>query len=417
MPTIRPAPTNRSSNAASNIGVGARLERDLHPGAWWIWSLGMATAASRTTNPLLLAVIVAVVAVVVSVRRGDAPWSKGFTAYLVLGLIIIGLRIVFRMLLDGEGGQHVLFRLPELPLPEVARGIRIGGAVSLEGILAALYDGLRLATLLICLGAANVLANPKRLLKSVPSALFEVGVAVTVALTVAPQLVESAQRVTRARRLRGDVGRSTRWFRQVVVPIMTDALDRSLLLAAAMDSRGYGRTAGVSRRSRRLTGALVLSGLTGICVGAYGVLDATTPRALGLPMLLVGVALAVGGLAASGGRVHRTRYRPDHWRLPELGVAVSGLGVATVLFVAGSVDPENLNPSLQPLTWPNLPLLATVGVLLGLLPAVVAPPPADAAKPPSDASDVLDATPPAPTRPAGAPDGAPAPDAYAGVPS
>ena len=141
MPTIRPAPTNRSSNAASNIGVGARLERDLHPGAWWIWSLGMATAASRTTNPLLLAVIVAVVAVVVSVRRGDAPWSKGFTAYLVLGLIIIGLRIVFRMLLDGEGGQHVLFRLPELPLPEVARGIRIGGAVSLEGILAALYDG------------------------------------------------------------------------------------------------------------------------------------------------------------------------------------------------------------------------------------------------------------------------------------
>ena len=74
-------------------------------------------------------------------------------------------------------------------------------------------------------------------------------------------------------------------------------------------------------------------------------------------------------------------------------------------------------PPPQPLTWPNLPLLATVGVLLGLLPAVVAPPPADAAKPPSDASDVLDATPPAPTRPAGAPDGAPAPDAYAGVPS
>lgn len=361
----------------AGVSAGARLERDLHPGAWWIWSLGMATAASRTTNPLLLAVIVAVVALVVSARRGEAPWSKGFTAYLVVGLVVIGVRIVFRMFLDGQAGTHVVFRLPEIPLPKAAAGIRIGGPVSLEGILAALYDGLRLATLLICLGAANVLANPKRLLKSVPSALSEVGVAVTVALTVAPQLVESAQRVTRARRLRGDVGRRTHWFRQVVVPIMTDALDRSLLLASAMDSRGYGRTAGVPRSSRRLTGALVLGGLSGVCVGIYGLLDATTPRALGLPMLVAGVALSAWGLVASGERVRRTRYRPDRWGLAELGVVVSGIVVAAVLFLAGSVDPENLNPSLQPLRWPALPLVATLGVLVGLSPAIVAPPPTD----------------------------------------
>jgi len=359
----------------------ARLERDLHPGAWWLWSLGMATAASRTTNPLLLVLTVAVVAFVVSARRGESPWSKGFGAYLIVGLVIIGVRIVFRMVFDGQQGRHVLFSLPEISLPEAAAGIRIGGAVSLEGVLAALYDGLRLATLLICLGAANVLANPKRLLKSVPSALFEVGVAVTVALTVAPQLVESARRVTRARRLRGDVGRRTHWFRQVVVPIMTDALDRSLLLAAAMDSRGYGRTAGVSRSSRVVTGVLMLTGLTGICVGTYGLLDTTTPRTLGLPMLVVGVVVSACGLAASGSRIKRTRYRPDHWRLPEVGVALSGVVVAAVLYLAASVDPENLNPSLQPLRWPTLPLLAGFGVLLGLAPALIAPPPAAEATP------------------------------------
>ena len=28
--------------------------------AWWVWALGLATAASRTTNPLLLGLIVAV---------------------------------------------------------------------------------------------------------------------------------------------------------------------------------------------------------------------------------------------------------------------------------------------------------------------------------------------------------------------
>lgn len=335
----------------------------------------MATAASRTTNPLLLGLVLAVVAYVVSARRTDAPWAKGFTAYLVLGLFVIGMRILFRMLLDGQYGAHVLFTLPEIPLPDAAAGIRIGGAVSLEGLLAAFYDGLRLATLLICLGAANVLANPKRLLKSVPGALHEVGVAVTVALTVAPQLVESAQRVRRARRLRGEVGRRTRLFREVAIPVLTDALDRSLLLAAAMDSRGYGRVAHVPRRTRLLTGTLVLVGLVGVCIGTYGLLDGSTHWSLGLPMLAIGLGAAGVGFVLGGRRVQRTRYRPDPWRLPEWGVAATGVVVAALMFGVASVDPSVLNPSLQPLVWPSLPLVPTLAVLLGVLPAWIAPPP------------------------------------------
>jgi energy-coupling factor transport system permease protein len=98
--------------------------------------------------------VLAVVAYVVAARRGDAPWSRGFKAYLLMALVIVALRVVFRMLLDGQYGEHVLFRLPEIPLPAAAAGIRLGGPVSLEGVLAAVYDGLRLATLLICIGAA-----------------------------------------------------------------------------------------------------------------------------------------------------------------------------------------------------------------------------------------------------------------------
>lgn len=357
------------------IGPAHRLPRDLHPGAWWIWALGMAAAASRTTNPLLLCLIIAVVALVVSARRSDAPWATGFSTYVVFGLAIIAIRVAFRMLLDAHDGNHVLFTLPEIPLPDAAAGIRIGGPVSLEGVLAAIYDGLRLATMIICLGAANVLANPKRLLKSVPSALYEVGSAVIVALTVAPQLIESGRRVTRARRLRGEVGRRTHWFRQVAVPVMTDALDRSLLLAAAMDSRGYGRTAGVDRAGRRVTGALVVGGLAGVCVGIYGLLDTTTPRALGLPVLAIGLGAAAAGFVLSGSRVKRTRYRPDPWRFAEWGVAAIGAVVAASMHVIAAVHPTLLNPTLQPLQWPELPPAPTAVLLVGLLPAVIAPRP------------------------------------------
>jgi energy-coupling factor transport system permease protein len=352
-----------------------RLPRDLHPGAWWLWALGMATAASRTTNPLLLGIVIAVVALVVSARRSDAPWAKGFGAYVALGLFVIAVRVLFRVVFDGHTGAHVLFTLPEVPLPEAADGIRIGGPVALEGVLAAAYDGLRLATLIICVGAANTLANPKRLLASLPSALYEVGSAITVALTVAPQLVESTRRIARARRLRGEVGRRTRWFRQVAVPVLTDALDRSLMLAAAMDSRGYGRTAGAPRAARRLTGTLVVAGLVGVCVGTYGLLDATTPGAFGLPALVAGLVVATVGFVLGGRRVRRTRYRPDPWRLPEWGVTLSGAAVAAALYVVSKVDPAQINPTLQPIEWPPLPVAPTVAVLLGTLPAVIAPPP------------------------------------------
>lgn len=352
----------------------SRLPRALHPGAWWLWALSLAIAASRTTNPIVLLLIVAVVGFVVSNRRSEAPWARGFRAYLVLGLVVVAIRVVFRMLLDGQYGQHILFTLPEIPLPAAAAGIRIGGPVSAEGVLAALYDGLRLATLLLCIGAANVLADPKRLLKAMPAALHELGVAITVALSVAPQLVESGQRVRRARRLRGETTRRLHVVKEVAIPVMTDALDRSLLLAAAMDSRGYARSAHVAPGVRRTTGALLVGGLLGVCVGTYGLLDASAPRTLGYPMLAVGVGVAVVGLRLSGRRVVRTRYRQDPWRAAEWVVALSGLVAAVVVLVVATVDPAALYPSFVVVRWPDLPVLPALAVLVGVVPAWVAPP-------------------------------------------
>jgi energy-coupling factor transport system permease protein len=355
-----------------------RVPRSLHPVAWWCWALGLATAASRTTNPLLLGMIIAVAAFVVARRRTEAPWARGFRIYLFGGLAVVAIRVVFRMLFDAQEGDHVLFVLPEVPLPDAASALRIGGPVSLEGVLAAAYDGLRLATLLLCVGAANVLANPKRLLRSLPAALYELGAALTVAITLAPQVIESAWRVSRARQLRGSTSRR-RLVREVAFPVLEDALDRSLSLAAAMDTRGYGRRAAVTAGRRRLTAALVLGGLLGVCVGTYGLLDGTTPRALGAPAMALGLLLAAGGMSLAGRQVRRTSYRPDPWAGPEWAVSACGAVAAATLIVVAHVDPAVLNPSLQPLTWPSLPLVPTLGLLVGLGPAWLAPPVAEPA--------------------------------------
>lgn len=368
------------------------MPRHLHPGAWWLWALGLATAASRTTNPLLLALVVAVAGVVVANRRTDAPWALGFRFYLILAAVVVVSRVVFRIVFGGGVGEHIAFRLPEIPLPGAAAGIRLLGPVAVEQLLAAFYDGMRLAAMLVCLGAANALANPRRMMRAVPGALAEVGTAVVVALSVAPQLIDSVVRVRRARRLRGGRTRGLPALRGIAMPVLVDALDRSLLLAASMDSRGYGRTAGVPRTTRTVTAALVLGGLLGVCVGLYGVLDATTPGFLGIPVLLGGAGLAVAGLALGGRRVRRTRYRPDRWRAAEVAVAGTGVLAAAVLASTYPVDPTGLYPPLTPLVAPHLPVLATAAVLVAALPAWLAP------RPPAAHPDVSGSHPPTPIR-------------------
>ncbi|MER7987267.1 energy-coupling factor transporter transmembrane component T [Streptomyces noursei] len=350
----------------------------LHAGAWWVWALGLATAASRTTNPLLLALLVGVAGYVVAARRTEAPWARSYGAFVKLGLVVLGIRLVFAFVLGSPiPGTHTLVTLPELPLPDWAKGVRVGGRVTAEGMVFALYDGLKLATLLICVGAANALASPARLLKSLPGALYEAGVAVVVAMTFAPNLVADVQRLRTARRLRGRPDRGVKALLQVGMPVLEGALERSVALAAAMDARGYGRTAQVPMAVRRLTTVLTLGGLLGVCAGSYGLLG-DTGAGYGLPLLAVGLAAALGGLWLGGRRSVRTRYRPEPWGVRAWLVSGSGLAVAALMIAANGYAPGALHPPAVPLTAPVLPLWPALSVMVGLLPAFVAPVPARA---------------------------------------
>ena len=352
-----------------------RLPRGLHPGAWWLWAISLAVAASRTTNPLLLAILLAVTSVVVVARRSDAPWARAYRLYLVLGAVIIVLRVLLHIAVGFKYGDHVLLRLPEVPLPGWAAGIQVGGTVYLEGLLGAIFEGLRLATLIACIGAANALANPKRLLRALPGALHEIGVAFVVSLTVAPQLADSVHRVRRARRLRGDTVRGIGSVGRIAMPVLQDALERSILLAAAMDSRGYGRSVQASSRTRRASGALVLTGLMATCIGTFALLDAQSATVLGVPALLTGLVLAAAGTWVGGQQVRRSIYRPDPWRGPEWATAACGLAAVAAMLFVGHTDPNALTAPLQPLAVPALPLVATAGILVAGLAAIVSPVP------------------------------------------
>jgi energy-coupling factor transport system permease protein len=367
-----------------------RVPRALHPVAWWIWAGGLVIAASRTTNPLLLLLTLAVLGFVVANRRTDAPWARGFKYYLMMAGFIIALQVVLQSVFTSgiQPGDHILFRLPHIPMPKWYAGIQIGGPVSLEATLGAVCNGLRLGTMICCVGAANALANPKRALRVLPGALYELGMAAVVSVSLAPQLIESVQRVARARRLRAGRRRGLRALPSIAIPVLADALERSLLLAAAMDSRGYGRTGTATPATRRTTGALMLAGLIGVCAGCYGLLGGSGPRFLGIPAIAAGSVLCCAGLALGGRRVRRSQYRPDPWRLPEWIVAGCGLITAVTLYLSTGYNAADLTPSFRPLAFPPLPTVPAVAILLAATAAFVAPPPPRARRASGQGRDV-----------------------------
>jgi energy-coupling factor transport system permease protein len=49
---------------------------------------------------VLLVLILVVAGFVVAARRSDAPWANSYVAFLKLGLVVIGLRVVLQALLS-----------------------------------------------------------------------------------------------------------------------------------------------------------------------------------------------------------------------------------------------------------------------------------------------------------------------------
>ena len=212
----------------------------LHPFTWWLWAIGLAIAIVRFDRTWFSLSCVGVVMMVVYRFREDAPWAKSFEWTLKLALWILGVRTFVGIAIGVPIPGTELFKLPVLPLPSWMPGIRIGGAVTWERLSSSLTEGLLICSIILIFGAATSLTSPHRLLRVLPIYIYEFAVAVVIATSVLPQLVSSVKRIRMAQRLRGQNTRGFTSWKRVAIPLLEESLARSLDLAAAMDSRGYG---------------------------------------------------------------------------------------------------------------------------------------------------------------------------------
>ncbi|YAL84426.1 energy-coupling factor transporter transmembrane component T [Dermacoccaceae bacterium W4C1] len=341
--------------------------RLLHPLAWWGWGLLCAAAASRTTNPwYLLTLIGAVVLVVLQRRELGSPVGLGL--FLRLALLAVLLRVLAAVVFGAGQAGSVLLELPSVQLPDWFSGVTLGGPIRTDAVLLALEQGLQLAAIVVCFGACNVLADPRRLLRFLPATLNDIGTALVVGLSLAPALATRAGQVRAAKRLRGESATGWRALGDTITGTVEGALERSLDLAAAMESRGYGRNE-TSARDRTTATALTATGLVGVTIGLFGLLNGAAPTALGWPVLACGLLLLAAALAF--GPARRTAYRREPWARSEWAVlSCAAAAVLTLLLATGrpwallaAADDPSYLPGASPVLLAALLLPALAGVL------------------------------------------------------
>jgi energy-coupling factor transport system permease protein len=280
----------------------------------------------------LIALLISAIAVALSqVLRTSAPWSRSIGFYLTLAAVIVLVRLLFRVLFNsGLETSQIAFSLKDIEINlGFGPSVHLLGAVSWLTLESAALDGLRLAAIVLSVAMANTLANPRRLLKSTPGALYEVATAISVAINLAPQLIESLQRVRRARRLRGrskKIGALT----GTVIPVLEDTLDRSLALAASMDARGFGRRGNLSKAQQVAVRLLSLSALAVFAIGVYLLLSDPALSVVAATALALGAVEVLLVVRISSLRNVRTRYRRQN--LNALDVLVWALAIGVLAF-------------------------------------------------------------------------------------
>jgi energy-coupling factor transport system permease protein len=325
----------------------------LNARAWLVWIAAALLVAMLATNPLYLVIVLLCAAIV------RAGWGAGGTSLPVwrFGVTVVAFSTFYNALLT-HFGDTVLATLPRaLPL--------VGGPVTLEAAAFGATRGLALWALFAVVAALNDVVSPYELVRLTPRFLRSAGLVVSIMLAFVPQTIKSLRQVREAQAIRGHRLRGVRDLTALLVPLMTDSLEKAVQLAEAMESRGYGRTSSAIRIPQ--SEILMAGGLSAVLLG--WLIEAYWRNGTGWAIVALGVtALAVGLRLVAAHAPRTTHYRRQTWSARDTLLVVFSVVPLTAVIAAAMLDPQVL--AFYPYPRVTLPPFdARMGLCLALLSA------------------------------------------------
>ncbi|MDP9225381.1 MAG: energy-coupling factor transporter transmembrane protein EcfT, partial [Actinomycetota bacterium] len=260
----------------------------LHPGAWLLWAACGGLAAMLTTNPFYMVVLCGAAWLVYATQRRSGPQVRSFKILVVFGLVAM---IARTALVLADPVVHV--------------------AITTSGVVVALLEGARIATLLCVFGTFNAVSDPYGILRLAPRRLYEPMLAAALALSLAPRTIAAVGEVREAQQIRGANVKRVRALPALVVPVLETGMEEALMLAESMDARGHGRGP-------------------------------------------------------------RTRYRPDRWGASSYAVALSSIIVGSSFVWGAASRSGDLSVSMPPLHWPAASIWVVAAAAVMAAPAFLA---------------------------------------------
>jgi len=320
----------------------------------------------------------------------SSPTAQGWGGFLRLGLWLVAFNIIFN-LLSVRAGATTLFTLPSWRWQTMTETgtmtiMQIGGRVSLESLVYGLSNGLSLVAILLTFATFNMAVDHYRLLRSIPQFLYSSAIVVSIAITFIPQMMVAQQEIREAQMIRGHRFRRIRDLLPLFVTLLAEGLERSITLAEAMESRGFGlppaSKADINKPHRFLKpvrfweSSLLLKSLIALALfilsgGAFS--WSYFPQSnWGSGMMVAGGLMLGLILWFMGQRVRRSRYRHEIWQRRDSWLTVAALIPLSSYLVTWLFYRTDLIFYPYPrLTWPPFQPFLALTLLFLILPVLV----------------------------------------------
>lgn len=337
---------------------------------WLIWGFACMLPLLVSRNPWIT---LEIFLVVVIVRNVAVPVQGSMrTGWFIRVAAVMALVGALFNLVTVRAGDLVLLELPtSWPV--------IGGAWTLNALVFGLVAG---ATLFVLVLAGITTANLIRwmdLFHVLPKRLAPIAITGSVAWAFLPQTAVAWNDIRDTRAMRGHRIRGIRDMLPIVVPLLASGLERSLIMAEALEARGFGNPPSTKPNRWSVASPLLLvAGLVGLATASFQIATGHASGAALTGLVAILFLMLAGRLSGSTGPAITT-YDERRFHRADAAVMVAS-GVATVTTLAWLWrSPVDLTFDFYPsLGWPApvpILLLALSGLMLPALVTQSAPTP------------------------------------------
>ncbi|MEA3254246.1 MAG: energy-coupling factor transporter transmembrane component T [Candidatus Altiarchaeota archaeon] len=213
------------------------LYHKLNPLCKIVWSMAVVIAALVFNNPVYLTLLFLATAVIAVYARVFREWISYMKYGIWFGILIMLINPLF-----SYHGTHIIYEFPfKIPVMGSLR-------ITLEALAYGGGMALRLLTIISAFATLTYTVNPDDMLNSLTRIRpFYRSVYVTsLAARFMPTLVQDSNMITEIQKTRGldiDSGNLIKKIRNripIVIPLLSNSLDRAIQVSEAMESRAFG---------------------------------------------------------------------------------------------------------------------------------------------------------------------------------